>query len=286
MRCALLRYTACLILGLMVSDAYGGAWTLEKGKQQYIVTYRSYATVAYFSGNGDRRDKLGRFNKQEVNVYSEYGVTNDLTAGVSLFVSRSSDVSRANAYTAFEESAPMSSKIELSGLRRTELFLRSQLYRDDAYVFSLQPVVSLPGYYVTHSEGSAIADAFEWGADAMGGLNFSLLGRMHFADLSAGYRVRGDGLGDQYRLHAGVGLSLDDDWTLLPELDTTISATGIHLATTTITGQNDYDLTKAQLSAVYKVNDRVRLQGGIFDHVAGRNTGAGGGGLLSVWISL
>ena len=270
----------------LAANAYAGAWTLEKGKRQHIITYRTYATVAYFSGDGERRDKLGRFTKHEVNVYSEYGVNDNLTAGLSLFVSRSSDISRANAYYALEESTPMTHSIELSGLRRSELFLRSQLYRDDTYVFSLQPVVSLPGYYTHRSEGSAIADAFEWGGDALAGRNFSFLGRSHFADLSAGYRIRGDGLGDQYRLHGGVGLSLDDDWTLLPELDMTVAASGIHLATTTITGQNDYDLTKAQLSAVYKVNDAIRLQGGAYAHIAGRNTGAGGGALFSVWISL
>jgi hypothetical protein len=266
--------------------AYAGAWTLPEGEKQLIITTRFYATVNYFDGNGQRRSKNGRYRKYELQHYGEWGLSDAWTLGANVAYSRAEDVSRADAFALSDDPAASGRSIKISGLNRAELFARYQLYRDDTYAFAVQPLIAFPPWYVRNLPEGVPADPMEAELALLGGRNFSWFGRSHYVDTSLAYRARGQSLNDQLRFHAALGLNLDERWTLLPELDHTQNLGGITFASTTITGQNDYDLTKAQLSALYHLSPRFSLQGGAFSHVSGRNTGAGGGGLLSLWIRL
>jgi protein XagA len=275
---------ACVLL--FAHHAFAGSWTLPEGEKQLILTTRFYATVNYFDGQGNLQAKRGRYRKREVQQYGEYGLSDVWTLGANVAYSSAKDVTRADAFALGDDPAASDRSISISGLNRAELFARYQLYRDDVYAFAVQPLVALPPWYVRNQPDGIPADPMEAELAVLGGRNFSLFGQSHYADFATAYRVRGQSLNDQLRFHAAIGLNLNERWTLLPEFDHTQNLGGITFATTTITGQNDYDLSKAQLSVLYHLSSRFSLQGGAFSHVDGRNTGAGGGGLLSVWIRL
>jgi hypothetical protein len=273
-------------LTFLPSFALAGAWTLPKKTQQHIITYRTYETTSYFSGDGKRRDKRGNYTKQEVNYYNEVGVTNFWTLGSSLTGSRTTDVERFDSFTPFGETTEATRTLELAGLTRSAFFARYQLHRDEDYALSVQPLVALPALYTTTVPEGVTKDPFEMEISATVGKNFALMGQNHYAEIQAGYRYRSGILGNQTLLRTTLGISLNENWTLMPELNYTGLVGGVNYAATTITGQNDYSLTTPQFSALYRVTDSVRVQAGVFSHAAGRNTGAGGGTLLSLWIQL
>ena len=47
----------------------------------------------------------------------------------------------------------------------------------------------------------------------------------------------------------------------------------------------DFDLYKGQLSLVYRVGPKLRIQAGYLRDLTGRNTGAGDGFVVSLWIN-
>lgn len=281
---AIIGGVSCILL--LAQSAFAGAWTLPEGEKLLIITSRFYATVNYFDGNGEKRSKRGRYRKYEVQQYGEYGLSDAWTLGANVAYNRAQDVTRADAFALSDDDAASDRSITVSGLNRGEIFARYQLYRDDMYAFAVQPLVAFPPWYVRNLPEGVPADPMEAEFALQGGRNFSLFGQSHYADFSAAYRARGQSLNDQLRFHAALGVNVNERWTLLPEFDHTQNLGGITFASTTITGQNDYDLTKAQLSVLYHLSERFTVQGGAFSHLDGRNTGAGGGGLLSVWIRL
>ncbi len=275
-----------LLSGLLPSLAYSAAWTLDEGEEQHFITYRYYSTDSFFDRQGNERDKRGEFTKNEINYYAEYGWNADWTIGTSLFLTHEEDRQRFDVQDPVTGTfSEQQRTLELQGLSRADVFARYQVYRDDTYAVAVQPLLTLPPAYVggIPSEVTQEDGAIELGV--LAGRNFELFGRKHYADSKLAYRHRfGDG-DDQYILEALAGLSLADDWTLIPELQYTDAVGGIDSALTTIAGQNDYRLFKLQLSALYQITDGVGIQAGGFRHVSGRNTGAGGGGLLSLWLS-
>lgn len=257
-----------LLTGSLLSspNAHAGAWTQDPGHWQVITTADYYRADSRFDNAGNRKSQPV-YTKYELNPYIEYGLRDGLTAGASLFLQHLNDSSHTT-----------------SGLGDTELFLRQRLYDDGKYVFSVQPEVKLPSpeAYQSHtpSIGSEHMDA---GVRALGGVNYTLLGLKHYADVEAAYRHRTGGPHDQFFLAATTGLYINSRLTLMPQVFQTLRAQGGGSSSFTESPRDDYDLTRLQFSAVYQLDSGRAVQAGLFDDVLGRNTGRGIGGLVAYW---
>lgn len=282
----------CVYLCLGISVAAGmtpvlaGSWVLDEGAQQHIITYRYYDADRLFNLQGEERNKNGVFRKQSLEYYSEYGLTPAWTIGATLIASREEDKQDITRFDTFTRQNITSQRmLEVEGLSRIEPFARYQLYRDNDYALAVQPTVKLPSLYAGGLPPQAQPDEWEGEIALLAGANFSLLGRTHYADSRIGYRHRQGALGDQWIANATLGLSLDEDWTLMPQLETITSADTLDQNFATLSGSNNFDLMKGQISVLYRVADGMHVQAGYFVDIQGKNTGAGSGTLLSLWLS-
>ncbi len=261
-------FLATLLIFFDAAPSHAGAWGQPEGQSLLISNSVYYTTGEAFDARGERVEAQG-FRKYELNPYLEYGLDGTWTLGASAFLHALEQ--EQGAFTATN-----------SGIGDIELFARRLLVQQDRYVISIQPLLMLPGHY-TQEEGP-VAGRGAWDAElaVLGGYGFDWQDRNHYLDMKAAYRHRSGVLSDQYRLSAGLGLNVAEALTLLPEVHFTAPARkGDPLAS--LSGQNDYTLLKAQLSVVWQFNERYALQLGGFRHVAGEDTGAGGGVMVAVW---
>ncbi len=210
------------------------------------------------------------FTKIELNPYYEYGWDDRLTVGLSPFF-----------HYIDQQSTTGGSESNL-GLAETEVFARYKVIEQGDWVFSLQPTLKLPSLYTDSSGVKAGRTAMDAELAALFGIGFDAWGEHHFAGLEAAYRHRFGELDDQFITHATLGLGINEQWQVVTEAES-IFRVDDRAGAVSVSGQNNYNLTKAQISAIYKLEDGRAWQAGFYRHIAGRDTGAGGGILLSHW---
>lgn len=267
--------SVCGVAGLVLaaavsSHAFAAGWTQPKGKTQAIVTARYYTTDEYFDNSGHSQSQP-TYDKYEINPYFEYGLTDTITLGANVFLDYVS------------QDVPGALQSDNYGLSDTELFARFRVYKDEANVFSLQPLIKLPSVYSRSGSPRSGGDQTDIELAAQGGHNFSLVGVPAFTTLSAAYRHRFEDPADQVKLDWVVGAHLTDRFMLLPQLSYTGRVNAPVNPAFTQSGSDDYNLLKLQLSAVYSITPDWSAELGVFDHVSGKNTGSGGGVTLAVW---
>lgn len=268
-----IRCACCLlftIIAIFISDAHAGAWTQEKGKLQVILNQTLYATDTYYDNQKHERSQP-LYRKYELNPYLEYGLADGVTIGANVSLQRvAQDVAAGGVMTNY-------------GIGDSEFFGRVRLLQRDNFVLSAEPLVKLPSPESAASMPKIGASHPDAGLGLAGGYGFGSRSKPHFADLYLGYRYRFGDPRDQIKLAATLGYSLTPRWMVMPQLFLTKRRQGPRMVAFTQSSGDDYDLGKPQLSVVYKLNEKTHVQGGAFLHAAGKNTGAGGGVLLSVW---
>ncbi|MBV8939494.1 MAG: hypothetical protein JO089_06615 [Alphaproteobacteria bacterium] len=264
-----MRRQASVLAGICLTaltsfPACAGAWTQSENQGLVITTAAYYGAGDYFDNGGSRRSQP-RYTKEELNPYVEYGLRDGLTLGGNFFIDRLDDTMHTR-----------------TGIGDSEIFLRRRLWQEGDYVLSVQPLARLPALASSQRQpalGSATPDA---AVSLLGGMQFTAFGQTHYAEMDAGYRFRFGPRADQVLLAATLGLRLDPRLTVMPQLFQTFRM-GAGNGSFTESPRDDYTLTTAQLSAVYQLTDADAVQAGAFSHVAGKNTGAGGGVLLAYW---
>jgi hypothetical protein len=261
------RYCAVAFLCIALCPAYAsaGAWTLDKGAYQLIVTGRYYRTQTYFNNRGDKLSQANYY-KREINPYLEYGLNSSLTLTANLSLESVSQQQESNW-----------------GLGDSEFTARKQLWRGKNAAISLAPLVKLPspeGAAERPRIGSRHADV---GAIASAGYGFSALGNQHYVNLDAGYRHRFGTPADQVTADFTAGIGLNRHLTLMPQLFLTRRMDKPTTPTFTQSAGDDYNLAKVQLSGLWRFSERTAVQLGGFSHATGRNAGAGEGGFIALW---
>jgi protein XagA len=255
----------------MASQAYAGAWTQPKGQGQVIVSGLYYSTDALYNNQGNKQSQAN-YRKYEMNPYLEYGWLENVTVGANLMLQRA------------HQDGTMGSAAQTNwGIGDSEFFIRSKLWEKDGLVFSAEPMIKLPSPEPGDELPQLGGRHPDAGLGFSAGYGFSTNGRNHFANLDAQYRYRFGRPENQIKLAATLGVSLTEKWMILPQAFITRRAATPDTTTFTQSSGDDYNLTKLQLSAVYKLTDDIMLQGGGFIHAGGRNVGAGNGVLFSVW---
>lgn len=260
-----------LIAGFCVSaanEAHAGAWTQPKGKTQVITTALAYTTDRRFDNNGNRTGQPD-YTKYELNPYVEHGLLDGTTIGASFFFNRLDDSARTN-----------------TGIGDTEVFVRQRVWQGERTSVVIQPMVKIPSPMSSDTRTPALGSrSADVGLSTIGGLSFDAFGNTHFAEAELGYRYRFGQPNDQILANATLGMRVTDEIIIMPQVFQTIRVDTNPAVGFTQSPRDDYTLTKVQLSGVYQFNEQNAVQLGVFNHVAGKNSGAGGGALLSYWTS-
>jgi hypothetical protein len=256
------------LIFVSVVPVFAAGWTQPEGTGVAIVQASFYTTEEFFTETSDEVAQP-RFSQYQLNPYTEYGITDDWTIGSSVFLHYLEQETDTGIDTNY-------------GVGALEVFGRYQLYRNAENAWSLEFFTKLPSSYAEAANPRAGRDEFDLGTAVGYGHSFSWLGEYHYWDTRLAYRHRFGRLTDQVEVMSRLGITLNERITLMPLVQAILPVSGISQLRS-VSGQNDFRLYKLQFSALYEIMPDIGIEAGVFSHVAGENTGGGGGGLIGLW---
>jgi protein XagA len=264
-----LGFLFCLLLP---HTSFAGAWAQKENEGLALGTYRFYSTDQEFESNGHVRDfqNNGEFRKHEWNFYLEYGITSKLTAVGNFFLQELEFENNTNG---------LDSNL---GFPNQELGLRYQFASLPAQ--SVQILVSFPGTYSETTTPLLGNNQVDIEPFYFVGNGFEMSGRHGFWELGFGPKFRMQAPSDQLRWLATLGMSWSKSWETILQFEGTHGIGNDQRQTVgnNITVTTDYTLIKATGSLMYHIDNHWTVSAGPTFHVYGENTGAGGGGQISV----
>ena len=262
---------------LSVSNmAQAGAWTVPYGTTQVIKTYSVYSSeftnVIQVNNNTSYVEK-GQFVKLEFQPIVEVGATNDLTVGLS---------------PSFQNITVVDGRGDVfnnAGLSSVDLYFRQKIWKDDFTVFSVQPLVKLYGIYDEEASPSLGQNQLDLELRGLIGRSFWVEEKWHYVNAELAYRKRLESPSDEIRADFTLGYRFFGKFVFMPQVFSIFAVDSSNAADRIVTNSTDFDLVKTQLSLVQEVSPNLAFQIGVFSHAYARNTGDGGGALVSVWTS-
>lgn len=251
-----LAISAAFAFGGRSNPAQAGAWTEPAGEGRAILTLRGATAGDYFDAGGDTNSGP-TFRKDNVEAYVTYGITDAATLVLQ---------------TAFVHLHPDSSAASVTGWDETLIGVQQRLWENENQIVSAQISALAPG------DSDLTSGGVDWEGRGLYGRNFELFGHAAYIDIELAYRWRANGFADQLRPELTLGVWLQDNLMVMAQSFNTF---------TTTSGEDQYfegEQQKAQLSAIYRLNDDVALQLGGFATLGGRNTPAERGALASLWF--
>jgi protein XagA len=258
-RCVAVALGLCSLPSL----AWSGAWTLPEGTGQWIATVCASAATNYFNMSANLAP-TPRYDKDELQLLIEYGLTDQLTAIFSPSLQQ------------IDIAAPTSA--ERAGFGYTEFGARYAFLQEPTWVFSGQATLRVPGTTDTSNPAAIGYTDVEADIRALVGHNFAVSDMPAFFDLEVAERVRTAGYPSEFRFDATVGVKILPQWLLVAQSFNVVSeGSGVSLF------GGSYDYFKLQLSAVHTVAPNWWLQGGVFTTYIGYNALQENGLLIAVW---
>jgi protein XagA len=238
--------------GLMsyATTAIAGAWTLDEGTGQLLVTGTAMQSSRVFSTGSDLRP-IPHYNKDEAQALIEYGVTNWFTAMLAPSLQH---VDIAPPFNAAR-----------SGLGYTDLGGRVKIWSDASWMISGQVLLRVPG---TRDFSNPAAIGYtdpEVDIRGLVGYSFNVGTMPSFVGVEVAQRFRIGGPPDEFRTDVTFGVNVTDRWLLLAQSFNVISeGAGTW-------GFGSFAYHKLQLSVVYALTPRLSLQLGGYSTYWGRN---------------
>lgn len=250
----------CFLLLIAASPALAGAWLQPVG-QGYASLQGTYFTSSHYYDQNSARQPQSTFTKYELQPYMEYGLTRRLTIGGTAYA----QMNQQDEHTKL-------------GIADPELFARTEIWTRGVQHVSLQPLIKFKSQYrspdATPRGGSMSTDAE---LSVLYGSNLTVFTARDYLDLRAGYRLRGGALNDQWRGDVALGMNVTPQWQIIPALRMVMSTRHSTSTTFSETGDQDYDLLKAELGAAYAVGEGQHIRAALFTHLMGTQTGDGVG---------
>jgi protein XagA len=246
------------------SVAWASAWTLPEGTGQWVATLDASTATEFWEKNGALAP-TPRYNKVDLDLLVEYGVTDQLTL---IF----------NPGLQHIDIAPPISA-ERTGLDYTEVGARYAFFQDPTWVLSGQATLRIPGAIDASNPAAIGYTDVESDIRLLLGHSFTLGDMASFFDIEVAERARTAGLPSEFRVDATLGTFVAPRWLLLLQSFNVVSEGAGNPAYT----GGSYDYEKVQLSAVYALTPTWSLQGGGYTTYAGRNALEENGVILGVW---
>ena len=168
-----------LFLLFFVQNSFAAAWVKKKGEGQFINNLFYYTTQSYNDSSGNRVNQ-DRFSKIDYNPYVEYGISNDVTIGISPSFQYLKQNGEDNL-----------------GLADTEIFARKKIWENSSSIFSLQPLIKLFGPYSEEDNLAFGKKQIDVEMRALYGKSFSIFDENMFANLETAYRKRMEAPSDE-----------------------------------------------------------------------------------------
>jgi protein XagA len=259
------RMRLALLLGaaLMPQPALGGAWTLQGGTGQVVVTGTASQATEAFDGGG-RLQGTARYSKVEVQTLLEYGISDWLTLML------------APGLQAVDVGAPVDAS--RAGFGYSEFGARAMLLRNANWVLSGQATMRVPGTSDTTNSAAIGYTGAEIDIRGLFGMSFEAFAMPAFVDVQLAQRFRTGDPPDETRLDLTFGLRTSQRWLVLAQSFNVISQGAGASALFP-----SYNYHKLQLSALYELTPQWALQGGLFTTFAGRNALQENGVVLGAW---
>jgi len=250
------------------------AWTAPAGQGQLIVNVTGTDISHQFDGSGKVTSfgYGGRFQQLDVNPYFEYGWNGRTTVVVNAFIPALRFANYYGSQSSF-------------GLGDVETGIRRRLNSTESgTAISAEFTLKFPAYSVNRNPlpGNHQVDAE---GRFMAGHGFEIGRRHSFASLGVAYRYRNGLPADQFRSDATWGVDLSGRTMFLAQYSaiTSLQNGAAYSVLTNPNLQSDFDLYKGQISMVTRITKTTRIQCGLVDAFAGRNTGHGITWLLALW---
>lgn len=257
-----LRFIIAMGLISHATTALAGAWMLDEGTGQLIVTGTAMQASRFFSTGSDLQP-IPHYNKDEAQALVEYGLTNWFTA---MFAPSLQHVDIA---------APFSG--ERSGIGYTDLGGRARIWSDASWVVSGQVLVRIPGAYDNSNPAAIGYTDPEVDIRGLVGYSFKAGTMPAFVDVEVAQRFRIGGPPDEFRTDVTFGVNVTDKWLLLAQsFNVTSEGAGSW-------GFGSFGYYKLQVSAVYAVTTKLSLQLGGYSTYWGRNALQENGLVTGVW---
>lgn len=253
-----------VLLAPLPLPAHAGAWLQPEGRGYVAAQFGTLRSDAFFDDVGEKQDQQ-RFDKYEINLYSEYGLTPWLTVGSNLFLNRASQGDDSNI-----------------GLADSELFARMKLAEYEGYVLSIQPLIKLPSLHEDRDPPRAGSRSFDEELSLLLGGKYPIISERDYIDMRVGYRNRSRHLNGQYRIDVAYGIYLSEQLAVIPAYRSVIAQQIDDNATFREDGEQDFDLHKLELGLAWQYAPDQYALFSVYSHVAGSFTGAGEGFTLGL----
>jgi len=234
------------------------AFTQEKGEGRVIATAIYTSSDKAFDGDGNTID-IPDYDKLEVYLLGEYGVTDDLTL----------------LLTPSFRSVSIEDGSDSSGLGYTDLGARYRVFQKGNVTFSLQGLARIPGNTQENNFAQIGQTDVEFDFRGQAAATF---GSSNFAILEAGYRLRAGDPPDEFHVDATVGVKAADRlWVILNSFNTVSNGRG----------EGVYEKLRyhnVYLGAAYELTPQVTVQAGVVGTLAGENALRERGGFASLWF--
>jgi len=248
------------------SDLFAGAWTQEKGKSYHRAAINYYYADREFDDDGDSKGMAsnGDFRDFNLNYYVEYGIFDELTAIASIYYKDLRGEDDSFIY-------------DTDGLGDFDLGMRYQLYSDNSKVFSVQGLIKSPEFYDRDDALPLGNGQYDYELRVLYGHSLwpPLPG---YVNIEAGYRWRAEEPADEFRYLLEFGTDIGSKFYTRAKLDCIISAGNSH---DSVDGYGnpastlEYDLTKLDLTAGYRITSTLGLELGYAPEVWGESTAKG-----------
>lgn len=253
-----------LAVGLMstATAAFAGAWTLDAGTGELIITGTAMQATSVFDSNS-KLQSIPRYGKEEAQALIEYGVTNWFTAMLQ------PSLQHVNI------AAPFGA--ERGGLGYTDIGGRARIWSDDSWVVSAQATFRIPG--VLDKTNPAAIGYTDPEVDIRGlvGYSFKAGTLPAFIDVEVAQRFRLGGPPDEFRTDITFGIRPVDRWLFLAQSFNVVSeGAGTW-------GFGSFAYHKFQLSAVYALTPTLSLQLGGYSTYWGRDALQENGLVVGAW---
>lgn len=235
------RLIALLSFAALPTNVLAGAWTLDAGQGDAIITLVPSTAPEAFIGS---KSLSPTYNKIEAEGLVEYGLTNRLTA---IFAPNLDDI---------QIGAPTSAG--RIGLGYTEFGARYALLQGSDWIFSVQTTLRVPGTFDTSNPAAVGYTSFENDARGLFGKSFTIGSIPAFVDVQAAQRFSFSGPPNEFHADATLGISPLPRWLVLLQSFSVISE-GNRLPVF-----SSYNYSKVGVSLVYDVTPKWSLQAGAF----------------------
>jgi protein XagA len=258
-----LRFIIATGLMSYATVAFAGAWTLDEGKGDLIVTTTAMQASSLFS-TGYALQPIPHYNKDESQALIEYGVTNWFTA---MFAPSLQHVDIDPPFGGTR-----------TGLGYTDLGGRARIWSDASWVVSGQITLRIPGTYDNTNTAAIGYTDPEVDVRGLAGYSFKVGTMPSFFDFEVAQRFRIGGPPDEFRTDVTLGVNVNDKWLLMAQsFNVTSEGAGTW-------GYGSFGYYKLQLSAVYALTTSLSLQLGGYSTYWGRNALQENGLVLGAWV--